>query len=99
MENIDLVTLSVQLVSGAIGGNIAGALLRGLSLGTLGNSLAGIIGGGVGGHLLTKMLALPAASVAAGMDPMDIVNQAASGAGGGVVVMIVLGVLRSILGK
>ena len=43
---MDIVSLVVQLVSGAIGGNLAGSLLKNLSLGALGNSLAGAIGGG-----------------------------------------------------
>lgn len=98
MENVDLTTLVVQLLSGAIGANIAGALLRGLSLGTLGNTIAGLIGGGVGGALVTTLFALPEASFAAGMEPMAIVHQAAAGAGSGLVVTIVLGILRSIFG-
>lgn len=41
--------LIIQLVLGAIGGNLGGALLKNLSLGTIGNSIAGIVGGGLGG--------------------------------------------------
>ena len=44
--------LILQLVTGALGGNVAGKLLKNLSLGTVGNSLVGIIGGGLGGQLL-----------------------------------------------
>jgi hypothetical protein len=98
MENIDITTLVVHLVSGVIGAIIAGALFRGLSLGGLGNAVAGLIGGGVGGALLTTLFALPEASFAAGMEPMTNVYQAAAGAGSGLVVMIVLGILRSIFG-
>ena len=47
---MDIVTLLVQLISGALGGNVAGSLLKNLSLGTVGNSLAGIVGGGLGGQ-------------------------------------------------
>jgi hypothetical protein len=98
MESIDLTTLVVHLVSGLLGAVIAGALFRGLSLGGLGNAVAGLIGGGVGGALLRTLFALPEASFAAGMEPMAIVHQAAAGAGSGVVVMIVLGILRSVFG-
>ena len=48
----NLVPLIIQLVSGAVGGNIAGSLMKKSSLGTLLNSLAGIVGGGIGGQLL-----------------------------------------------
>ena len=46
----------IQLVLGAIGGNIGGALFKNLSLGTVGNSIAGIVGGGIGGQILTAVL-------------------------------------------
>lgn len=42
MEGI--LPIIIQLISGAAGGNIAGSLMKNLSLGTIGNSLAGIIG-------------------------------------------------------
>ena len=34
--------LIIQLISGAVGGNVAGSLLKNISLGTLGNSLVGL---------------------------------------------------------
>ena len=36
---MDIVTVLVQLISGAVGGNIAGNLLKKLSLGSVGNSI------------------------------------------------------------
>jgi len=49
----------ISLVSGAAGGNIAGALLKNFSLGTLGNSIAGIGGGGgIGGAILLIIVGL-----------------------------------------
>ena len=41
---MDIITLIINMISGAVGGNIAGALLKDHSLGTLGNSVAGILG-------------------------------------------------------
>ena len=49
MEN--LLPLIIQLVSGAVGGNIAGSLLKDSSLGPIGNSIAGILGGAVLGYI------------------------------------------------
>ena len=43
--------LIIQLVSGAVGGNIAGSLMKNFSLGTLWNSVVGILGGGLGGQV------------------------------------------------
>ena len=62
----------ISLISGAVGGNIAGGVLKEQSLGTLGNSIAGIVGGGIGGQLLSALGVLGGA--AAGLAP----RQAAS---------------------
>lgn len=98
MENFDLTTLVVHLVGGVIGAIIAGAIFGKISLGGLGNTVAGLIGGGVGGALLTTLFALPAASFAAGMEPMAIAHQAAAGAGSGFVFLMVIGIFRSVIG-
>ena len=50
-----LLPLIIQLVSGAVGGNVAGSLFKNLSLGTLWNSVAGIAGGGLGGTILSML--------------------------------------------
>jgi uncharacterized membrane protein YeaQ/YmgE (transglycosylase-associated protein family) len=44
---MDVMSLLVSLISGAVGGNVAGAAMKDKSLGTIGNSLAGILGGGL----------------------------------------------------
>jgi uncharacterized membrane protein YeaQ/YmgE (transglycosylase-associated protein family) len=53
---MNLVALIIQLISGAVGGNVAGSVLKQYDLGALGNSVAGIVGGGIGGQLLTMLL-------------------------------------------
>jgi uncharacterized membrane protein YeaQ/YmgE (transglycosylase-associated protein family) len=45
----------ISLISGIIGGNIAGGAMKEQSLGTLGNSIAGLVGGGLGGQLLSAL--------------------------------------------
>ena len=49
---MDITSLLIQLVSGAVGGNAAGMALKNYSLGTIGNSIAGILGGGIGAQIL-----------------------------------------------
>ncbi len=95
---MDIVTLLIQLISGALGGNVAGGLFKNLSLGTVGNSLAGIVGGGLGGQVLGSLLNLPAVGGGA-LDPIAILTQVASGGVGGGVMMAVIGLIRSMLGK
>ena len=75
--------LIIQLVSGAIGGNVAGKLLPKLNLGTLGNSISGILGGGLGGTLL-GMIGL---GTDGGMDVAGIIGSIAGGGVGGGVIM------------
>jgi hypothetical protein len=46
---MDLTSLVIQLIGGALGGNAAGAVSKDTSLGPLANSIVGALGGGVGG--------------------------------------------------
>lgn len=96
---MDITTLIIQLISGAAGGNIVGTLLKNLSLGTLGNSLAGIIGGGLGGQILQSVLHLAPAAAAGGLDLGSIVSQVAGGGVGGGVLMVIIGLLRKAFAK
>ena len=70
-----LLPFIVQLVSGAVGGNVAGSMMKNSSLGTLGNSIAGIVGGGLGGQLLGMLgVGGGAAATAGSMDMGSIVS-------------------------
>ena len=44
--------LIVGLLSGAVGGNVAGKLINKIDQGTLINSISGVVGGGLGGAIL-----------------------------------------------
>ncbi len=94
MEN--LLPLIIQLVCGAVGGNVAGSLMKKSSLGTLGNSIAGIVGGGLGGQLL-QMLGVAAAG--GGMDVGGIISSILGGGVGGGVLMAIIGILKSALAR
>lgn len=53
---MDIVNLLITLVSGAIGGNVAGAALPAdKSLGGLGNTIAGLVGGTAGNYILQAL--------------------------------------------
>ena len=62
---MNIVALIIQLVSGAVGGNIAGLLMSKFNLGPIGNSIAGIVGGGLGGQLLSMVTSGGAATAGA----------------------------------
>jgi len=90
---MNIIHLIVSILSGAVGGNAAGAVMKDKSLGTLGNSLAGIFGGGIGGFILSA-LGLFAGAGGAGADGnFDIAailaNVASGGVGGAVLLAIV----------
>ncbi len=53
---MDLTSLLIQLVAGAAGGNVAGALNKAKSLGPLLNTILGAIGGVGGGQVATQTL-------------------------------------------
>jgi hypothetical protein len=90
---MEILPLIIQLVSGAVGGNVAGKLLKNFDLGTLGNSIAGIVGGGLGGQLVGM------AGGGGGMDIGGIVSQVVSGGVGGGVLMLVVGFIKKAMAK
>jgi uncharacterized membrane protein YeaQ/YmgE (transglycosylase-associated protein family) len=92
-----LIPLIIQLISGAVGGNAAGAVLKKQSLGTLGNSIAGILGGGIGGQLL-DLLGISAGADGS-LDLASIIGSIASGAVGGGVLMSIVGFIKNAMGK
>lgn len=89
--------LLISLIGGAVGGNVAGSLLKNYNLGTLWNSVVGILGGGLGAQLLGAL-----GVMGGGESAMDIgsiiANIASSGVGGGVL-MVIVGLVKNMMGK
>lgn len=81
--------LIISLLTGAVGGNVAGALLKKFSMGTLWNSVVGILGGGLGAQLLGML----------GLDLGGIVGSLAGGTVGGGALMAIIGVIKSAMSK
>jgi uncharacterized membrane protein YeaQ/YmgE (transglycosylase-associated protein family) len=93
--------LIIQLISGAVGGNLAGKLMKNSSLGTLWNSIVGILGGGLGGTVL-GMLGLTGAEAAEASSSMDLSSILGSVAGGGVgggILMAIIGMVKKAMAK
>ena len=90
-----LIPLIINLVSGAAGGNIAGSLMKKLSLGTALNAVVGILGGGMGGQVL-GMLGMGGGG---GMDLTGILSSVAGGGVGGGVLLAVIGFIKSMMNK
>ena len=95
VNTMDLTNLLVQLVAGAVGGNVAGSKIKNSNLGTLGNSIAGILGGGLGGQILSSLGASGLASSAGtGMSIESIVSDLAGGGIGGAVLIAIIGAIK-----
>lgn len=88
---MDILNLLIQLVSGAAGGSIGGAMFKNVSQGTLGNVLSGIIGGGLGTQIINSMLGIANSASAANLDAGAIASQIAGSGIGGVVMTGVIG--------
>jgi uncharacterized membrane protein YeaQ/YmgE (transglycosylase-associated protein family) len=85
-----MMQLVVSLISGGVGGNIAGALLKNFSLGPIGNTIVGLIGGGAGGRLLRAMGVLQSTGM---------VGDIAGSGVGGAVLMIIVGLIKNAMAK
>ncbi len=92
---MDIASLLIQLVSGALGGNAAGAYNKDTGLSPLGNTIAGALGGGIGGQILTALLGLGGTAAASGLDVGSIVSAFATGGVSGGLTALVLGYLKS----
>jgi hypothetical protein len=97
---MNLTSLIIQLISGAVGGNVAGSVLSKFNLGPVGNSVAGILGGGLGGQLISMLTggAAPGAT-AAGFDLSSILANVGGGGIGGAILMIVVGLIKVKMSK
>ncbi len=91
---MDLTSLLIQAVSGAIGGNAAAAATKNDALGTLGNTIAGALGGGIGGQLLGPLLGLGGAA-ASGLDINAVITGFATGGVSGALTALVLGLIKA----
>jgi hypothetical protein len=95
---MDIVSLIIQLLSGAAGGNLAGSMARNVDLGPLGNTIAGALGGGLGGQILSSLLGL-ATTQAGGLDIAGIIGQIIAGGASGGILTAIVGMIRAAMAK
>lgn len=88
-----IISIIIQLVAGAVGGNGLGAAAKNLSLGPTGNTIAGAVGGLGGTWLASLIPGLADLLSMGGMDAGALVGQGVSGlVGGGILTAIVGGI-------
>ena len=96
---MNFMAILIQLASGALGGNIAGAFLGRFSLGGLGNSVIGIVGGGLAGQILYALGAWGRNATAGALDLSAIFWSIAGGAVGGGILILIIGGIRMMIGR
>ncbi len=94
-----LLPLIIQLISGGAGGNIVGSLLKNLSLGPVGNTIAGALGGALGGNFALGPIIGGLLGATGAGDMTDILAQVASGGVSGGLLTVVLGLIKSMMSK
>ncbi|WP_421694809.1 hypothetical protein [Aestuariivirga sp.] len=97
---MDIVAIIIQLVVGAIGGNVAGRASPKIDLGSAGNSVAGAIGGVVLGQIIERMTggavtADQAAAMTSNLDIAGILTNVIGGGAGGAILTAIVGAIKN----
>lgn len=102
------INLIISLISGIVGGNIAGAAMPDKNLGGVANSLSGLVGGGIGGYIL-KALGVAAATTAAAqtgaavapehLDIASVLANIGGGGAGGAILAAVISLIKNATDK
>ena len=93
-------SLLINLISGAVGGNLAGSILKDFNAGWLTKSIAGIVGGGIGGQIISQLGIDPAALASGsvgGFDIGSILSQVGGGGVGGGLALIVWSYVKKMI--
>jgi len=98
--DMDIVGLIIQLIAGAVGGNVAGKANSKFDLGSAGNSIAGAIGGVVLGQIIERVTggavtADQAAAATQGLDIAGIITSLVGGGAGGAVLSAIIGMMKN----
>lgn len=97
---MDIVGLIIQLIAGAVGGNVAGKANTKFDMGGAGNSIVGAIGGVVLGQIIERLTggavtADQAAAATQGLDIAGILTSLIGGGAGGAVLSAIVGALKN----
>jgi len=97
-----IIPILVQLIGGGVGGNAIGALVKKLSLGPAGNTIAGAIGGWLGTWLAGMIPGLDgivkgamAAGATGGLDIGALAGQGVTGLVGGGLLTAIAGLIKN----
>lgn len=98
-----VVSILVQLIGGGVGGNGLAAVIKKLSLGPAGNTIAGAIGGWLGTWLAGMIPGLDGivkgAAAAGGLDIGALAGQGVTGIVGGAILTAIAGAIKNMTAK
>jgi hypothetical protein len=100
-----IITLIIQAIAGAIGGNAISGIVKNIDLGPLGKTISGAIGGGLGGQILAALIpalggaAAGGAVTGSGFDIGVFAGQLAGGGITGAIVTFVVGLVKNAIFK
>lgn len=100
-----IITLIIQAIAGAIGGNAISGIVKNIDLGPLTKTIAGAIGGGLGGQILEALIpalsggAAGGALTGSGFDIAVFAGQLAGGGVTGAIVTVVVGLIKNAIIK
>lgn len=94
---MDMVSILIQLVGGAVGGNLAGRA-KNFDLGTIGNLVIGLIGGVVGGQLL-PLIGIGNVAATGNMGFMPILTTVLGSGVGGAALTAIIGFIKGAMAK
>lgn len=98
MDTVSIVNLLISLISGAIGGNVAGVAMKDKdSFGTAGNSVVGLLGGGLGSYILQALGIL--SQTGGSLDLTSILAHVGSGGVGGAILLALASIVKNALAK
>lgn len=98
----------INAIAGALGGNLAGGVMKNVPTGWLTRSIAGIVGGSAGGQILAMLPPETAAAISGmiqGQDPIlgldlnHLAGGVASGGVGGAIALLLWGYVRRMMGR
>ncbi len=90
-----LVSLIIQLISGAAGSGLLAKMVSQFNLGPIGNLITGAIGGVGGGNILGSLLGAGTAAAAGGGDLGSILTQIVGGGVGGPILTAIVALIRN----
>lgn len=96
---MEIISLLIGLISGAVGGNIAGAAQKEKNFGFLGNTIIGLLGGGAGNLILQALGVLKGGMGEGQVDISSLLGNIGGSGVSGAIVLLIVSMIKSKMDK